>query len=90
MATQNITVNYPDGQQTRILTALKGSAKTELVPAPTNAQALAWFEGRVRELLRDIVHNYEQQQAANAIMLASALAAEEARLANVVTPVTVT
>lgn len=51
MATHSITLNYPDGQQTRILNALKAAAATENNPAPTNVQALAWFTSTVQSSL---------------------------------------
>ena len=63
MATQNIVVTYPDGQAARIMAALKDAAKTEANPAPTNAQALAWFTGTVRNSLRDVVYRYERELA---------------------------
>lgn len=63
MATQNITINYPDGQGARIMAALKavsgGGAEM------TNAQALAWFVLGVRTRLRDLVLAYEREQATN-------------------------
>jgi len=63
MAVHNIAVTYPDGQATRILAALKAAAATEAVPAPTNAQALAWFNGTVKASLRDVVLRYEREAA---------------------------
>ena len=63
MASHNITVTYPDGQGTRIMAALKDAAKTEDVPNPTNAQALAWFTGTVKHSLRDVVLRYEREVA---------------------------
>lgn len=63
MATQNITITYPDGQAARILTALKAAAVSRENPDPTNAQALAWFAAGVRARLRDIVMAYEHNAA---------------------------
>lgn len=63
MATHNITLNYPDGQQTRILNALKAAAATTAVPNPTNAQALAWFTSTVQSSLRDVVLRHERDAA---------------------------
>jgi hypothetical protein len=63
MAVQNIALTYPDAQATRIMTALKAAAATEAVPAPTNAQALAWFTGTVKASLRDVVLRYEREAA---------------------------
>lgn len=58
MATYIITLNYPDGQAQRIMTALKDAAG-----ASTNAQAVSWFDAGVRARLRDIVLAYEREQA---------------------------
>lgn len=63
MATQTITLTYPDGQGTRIMAALKAAAATEAIPTPTNAQALAWFTGTVKASLRDVVLRYERDAA---------------------------
>ena len=63
MAVYNMALNYPDAEQARILTALKASAATTAVPAPTNAQALAWFTSTVQSSLRDVVLRYERDAA---------------------------
>ena len=63
MAVQNITLTYPDGEQVRILTALKANAATIAIPTPTNAQALAWFVAAVQSSLRDVVLRYERDAA---------------------------
>jgi hypothetical protein len=66
MATFNLAVTYPDGQQTRILNALKARATTEAVPAPTNAQAIEWFRQAVLASLRDVVLMHERNAAITA------------------------
>ena len=66
MATQNITINYPDGQAARIMVALKAAAASRGIPDPTNAQALAWFAAGVRAQIRDMVLTYERDQALSA------------------------
>lgn len=63
MAVQNFSVTYPDGQGTRIMTALKAAAATTANPAPTNAEALAWFTACIRANLRDVVERYEREAA---------------------------
>ena len=69
MATQNITLTYPDGEQARILAALKAAAATAAVPAPTNAQALAWFTATVQSSLRDVVLRFERDAAVAAVVV---------------------
>lgn len=66
MATHNVVITYPDGQQARILTALKAAAANEDTPAPTNAQALEWFANTVRASMRDVVLRYERELAVKA------------------------
>lgn len=61
MATQNITINYPDGQGARIMNALKAASG-----GTTNAEALSWFVSGVRARLRDIVLTYERDVALSA------------------------
>lgn len=86
MASHTIALNYPDGQQARILSALKAAATTIATPAPTNAQALAWLNEQVRAKLRNVVFVYEQGLAA-----ATAAAAADAALAGLtITPINVT
>lgn len=63
MAVQNITIAYPDAQQARIIAALKAAATTPLIPAPTNAQALAWFVGACQNVLKDVVLRHERDAA---------------------------
>jgi hypothetical protein len=66
MATFNLTLTYPDNQQTRILNALKARAATEDVPAPTNAQAIEWLRQSVVSALRDVVLKHERDAAVKA------------------------
>jgi hypothetical protein len=66
MATFNLTLTFPDNQQTRILNALKARAATEDVPAPTNAQAIEWFRQAVTASLRDVVLKHERDAAVKA------------------------
>lgn len=66
MATHSIVLTYPDGQQIRILNALKAAAATTAVPNPTNAQALAWFTTTVQSSLRDVVLRAEKETAVTA------------------------
>lgn len=63
MATQTITLTYPDGQGARIMAALKDSAISREIPSPTNAEALTWFAAGVKNRLRDIVMAYEHKNA---------------------------
>lgn len=69
MATVNIAVSYPDGQGTRIMTALKDRVKRENNPTgsgaePTNAEVMAWLKAQVTETIRTTVRQYEAREAA--------------------------
>ena len=81
MATFNLVVTYPDGQQTRILNALKTHWTTTNEQGqpvvPTNAQVVENLRLVVTRNIRDIVLRVERD---------AAVAAAEAG----VTPVTVT
>ena len=68
MAIQIITITYPDGEQARILAALKANAATNGIPAPTNPQALAWFTSMVQARLRDLVLGYEREAASASVV----------------------
>lgn len=63
MATFNLTLTYPDGQQTRILNALKARAATEESPTPTNQEAIAWFRAATINALKDVVLMHEREAA---------------------------
>jgi hypothetical protein len=68
MATLNLTVNYPDAQQARILAALKARYANNGNPAPTNAQAIEGLRAEIGSIVRGIVQSYDQQAAAAAVL----------------------
>ena len=66
MATFNLSLTCPDGEEPRIFAALKAKAKTQANPAPTNAEAIEWFRLRVIGDLRTLVRDYDRQTALDA------------------------
>lgn len=70
MATRDITIEYPDGAASRILTALKAhygqiqDAQSGQMRDRTNAEAFEAFEASVRNSLVHIVRKYEKDTAA--------------------------
>jgi hypothetical protein len=68
MATFNLTITYPDAQQTRILAAMKATYASNGTPNPTNAQAIEALRLEVAQRVKNIVQGYEQQQAAAAVV----------------------
>lgn len=68
MATFNLTITYPDAQQTRILTAMKAVYASNGTPTPTTAQAIEALRLEVAQRIKSIVMSYEQQAAAAAVV----------------------
>ncbi len=66
MATFNLTVSFPDGQQTRVLNALK-THWTENGVIPTSPQVLEKLRLVVASNIKDIVQRVEYQAAVTAI-----------------------
>lgn len=62
MATFNLTVTFPDAQQTRILNALKAHWTVDGV-APTNPQVTERLRQVVVANVRDIVQRVEREAA---------------------------
>lgn len=58
MAVFNLTINYPDGEQARILAAIKAHYSVD-----TNAEAIEGFRREVHQRLRTIVLHEERKQA---------------------------
>lgn len=73
MAIFNLQITYPDGEQARILTALKDKYQTFDsfgIPIPiTNAQVIEAFRQHVAQEIKDIVLAYEFQQATKAVVV---------------------
>lgn len=63
MATFNLTVTYPDGEGTRIMSALKAACATAANPAPSNAQAIEWLRQRVVQIVKTAVRDQETKAA---------------------------
>lgn len=69
MATFDLLITYPDGEQVRILTALKAQyygTITDALGNPvvlTNAQAIEAFRKEVMQRLKDIVFSQENKNA---------------------------
>jgi len=63
MATFNLTITYPDAQQTRILNALKAKYASNGVPNPTNAQAIESLRLDVAGQIKSAVLSFEQSAA---------------------------
>jgi hypothetical protein len=57
MASITITINYPDGQGTRIMSALKKKYNVA-----TNAQARNVLETDVKAMVKSIVHSVEESE----------------------------
>lgn len=66
MATFNLVLTYPDGQQARILAAVKDAAATPVSPTPSNAEAIEWFRQLVTRNLKTLVVEYERKAAIEA------------------------
>jgi hypothetical protein len=81
MGTFNLTVTYPDAQQTRILDALKAhwtetDPETQLPVVPTTPEVIEKLRQVVVNNIKDIVHKVERdaavQQAADAVTVVDA------------------
>lgn len=68
MATFNLVITYSDGEQARILTAIKAAATTNVNPSPTNAQAIEWLRQSVAGFIRTTVKDYETRAALAAVV----------------------
>lgn len=63
MAVFNLAITYPDGEGTRILTALKSHYSVA-----TNAEAIEAFRKQVAERVRTIVLHEEQKSATSTVV----------------------
>jgi len=63
MATKTLILNFADANEADIVAALKANAATEANPAPTKAQAWAWFEDCCKSALRDVVKRHRREEA---------------------------
>lgn len=70
MATFNLAINYPDGEGTRIMNALKAHWTTQDANGdpvvPTNAQAIEKLRQAVLANIKDIVFRVERDAAVKA------------------------
>lgn len=68
MAIWALNINVPDGQQTRILNALKAHYANNGVPNPSNAQVQEYLRLEVVQRVKNIVLEVERRAAADAVV----------------------